>query len=185
MPTKDITTELLTACIAHDRLAQRKLYEQFYGYAFNVCLRYSRNETEAGEMVNDGFLRVFKGLSSFRQEGSFKPWLKRVLINSSLNYLRKKQTLLVSISNTAEPEFPDISVSGLQYQDILGAIQHLPPMYRSVFNLYEIEGYSHQEISKVLKISAVTSRSNLMRAKTKLKAMLRDYSTLGKINYQV
>ena len=185
MPTKDINHELLKACIAQDQRAQRKLYEQFYGYAFNICLRYSRNEAEAGEMLNDGFLRVFKGLSSFRQDSSFKPWLKRVVINSSLNYLRKKQTLLVSISDTAEPAFTDISLSGLQYQDILVAIQHLPPMYRSVFNLYEIEGYSHQEISKALKISAVTSRSNLMRAKTKLKVMLRDYSTHGKINYQV
>lgn len=185
MQEEETTIELVEACIAQDRRAQRKLYEHFYGYAFAICVRYARNEAEAGEMVNDGFLRVFKGLSSFRQDSHFKPWLKRILINSSLNYLRKKQTLLVSISDAAEPEFTDLSLDGLQYNDILKAIQQLPPMYRSVFNLYEIEGYSHQEISDLLKISPVTSRSNLLRAKNKLKIMLRDYSAHGKINYQV
>lgn len=181
----DIHPELLAACIAHDRLAQQTLYEQYYGYAFNVCVRYSRNEAEAREMVNDGFLRVFKGLESFDSTNAFRPWLKRVLVNSSLNYLRKKQTLLVSISDLDEPVFSELSVTSLQYQDILAAIQHLPPMYRSVFNLYEIEGYTHDEISQELSISVVTSRSNLMRAKNKLKAMLRDYTSHGKINYQV
>lgn len=184
MNPKGITPQLLKACLRNDRIAQRQLYEQYYSWGFNLCLRYAKNEVEAGEMLNDGFLRAFQGLKTFQSKGYFQSWLKRVLINAAINYLRGRKLHIIALEDTPLDQPTCSNQENLQYADVLAAIQRLPPVYRAVFNLYEMEGYSHQEIATLLKISASTSRSNLLRAKTKLQSMLLDYESTGKINYQ-
>ena len=163
------SSDQLTACIRQDRRAQRLLYEQHYGWAFNLCLRYASNRSEAEEMVNDGFLRVFKGLPSYREESPFIPWMRRVIVNTAINYLRKKKPFTQAFDQGNEPSVSPAGVAQLQYEDVLRTIQLLPPAYRAVFNLYEIEGYRHREIAKLLNISESSSRSNLQRAKSILK----------------
>lgn len=169
MSINNPSSDQLAACIRQDRRAQRQLYEQYYSWAFNLCLRYATNHSEAEEMVNDGFLRVFKGLPSFRQESPFVPWMKRVIINTAINHLRKKRPFTEQLDQLSEPSVAPSGMAQLQYEDVLRTIQGLPPAYRAVFNLYEIEGYRHREIAQLLSISESSSRSNLLRAKTILK----------------
>jgi RNA polymerase sigma factor (sigma-70 family) len=160
-------SDLIRECIAGDRKAQYDLYNKFSGKMYFVCLRYAANADEAQDILQDGFVKIFKNLEKFRGEGSFEGWVRRIFVNTAIEQLRKKVELK-RIDETHENtlEAKDINaISRLSEKDILELIQGLSPGYRTVFNMYEIEGYSHREIGEILGISEGTSKSQLARAK--------------------
>jgi RNA polymerase sigma factor (sigma-70 family) len=169
-----VLQELLDGCMKKNRRSQELLYKQFYGYAMGVCLRYSKNRESAKEILNDGFFKVFTKLDSFDTNKSFKVWLGRVMINTALDHYRHE--VKRDIFETAEAG-EDVSVdenviSKLAYEELVGLIQQLTPGYRLVFSLYVIDGYNHEEIAEQLNISTGASKSNLSRAREKLREML-------------
>lgn len=154
-----------------DRKSIELLYKQFYGYAMSVALRYSNSREEACEIINDSFMKAFDKLDQYDNQNSFKGWLRRILINTSIDYYRKniKHTAVMDIEKAdTETLDPDI-IDQLSANDILGALRDLPEILRIIFNMYEIEGYSHNEISEQLGIPSSTSRTYLARAKKKLR----------------
>ena len=168
--------DIVASCKNGDRESQKMLYKHFYGYAMSICLRYSKNREDAIEVLNDSFLKVFKKLDTYDQEKPFKAWLRRILINTSLDYIRlnKKHFYHSDIDHVESAEFvEEIGLSSLSYEEILAMVQSLPPSYKTVFNLYVIDGYSHQEIAEMLKISEGTSKSNLFKARMHLKKILK------------
>jgi RNA polymerase sigma-70 factor (ECF subfamily) len=154
-----------------DRKSIELLYKQFYGYAMSIALRYSNSREEACEIINDSFMKAFDKLDQYDNQNSFKGWLRRILINTSIDYYRKniKHTAVMDIEKAdTETLDPDI-IDQLSANDILGVLRDLPEILRIIFNMYEIEGYSHNEISEQLGIPSSTSRTYLARAKKKLR----------------
>jgi RNA polymerase sigma factor (sigma-70 family) len=139
-----------------------------------VCLRYSRTREEALEIVNDGFMKIFKKLDKYSQGLSFKGWLRKVMINSAIDYYRRneKHYNSLDISHGKYETSGETILDKLSEQDIIAAIQRLPPSYRMVFNLFVIEGYKHEEIANQLNITTGTSKSNLAVARNKLQKIL-------------
>ena len=172
-------TPLLQGCIAQRRDCQQQLYQQFYGYGMSICLRYTPNGEEAVEVLNDGFMKVYQKLSDFTLGQSFRAWFRRILINTAINhYHRTKkhhhhEPIETQLDQSADT--PD-AVSQLSYEELYALVQQLPPVYRTVFNLYAIEGYSHEEVAKALDITVGTSKSNLSRARAQLRTMLKKTS---------
>ncbi len=171
--------ELLAGCLRNQRRSQELLYQQFYGYAMGVCLRYTSTREEALEVLNDGFLKVFTRLQQYDQAQPFKGWLRRILINTALdNYRHEVRHYHHDDAGKAEQVATDQAdaYSQLAYEELIGLVQDLSPAYRLVFNMYVIDGYSHEEISARLGISAGTSKSNLARAREALRSMLQKKS---------
>jgi len=138
---------------------------------FGVCLRYAKDATEAEDNLQDGFIKVYANLKNFRHDGSLEGWIRRIMINVSLEKLRK-QHLLYPVEDVAvydSVNFSDDVIAKIAAEDLMKLIQQLPPRYRMVFNLYVIEGFSHQEIAKEMSITQGTSKSNLARAREILK----------------
>lgn len=163
---KDIE-QIIKACQKNKPDAQRKLYEQFSGKMFGVCLQYAKDYTEAEDILQDGFVKVFTKISQYNFKGSFEGWVRRIMVNCALERFRK-QNLLYSVSEIQEYDnkmVVDDVLSEVSSKELLSVIQELSPQYKTVFNLYAIEGYSHQEISEMLNISVGTSKSNLSRAR--------------------
>lgn len=150
---------------------QEELYNRFSPKMYAVCLRYSNNAENAQDLLQEGFIKIFKNLDKFRGEGSFEGWIRRIFVNTSIEYYRKKSHLF-STGEKEELLAEDTSLNGLDKlaeKDIIKLVQDLSPGYRTVFNLYAIEGYSHKEIGIMLGISEGTSKSQLARAKGILK----------------
>jgi RNA polymerase sigma factor (sigma-70 family) len=166
--------QLVRDCLKDDRLSQKLLYKAFYGFAMGICLRYAVNRYEASEIMNQGFFKVFKNLTKYDQTKPFKAWLGRIMVNTSIDYYRSN----LKIAHTEELEKADhindteLADKNLNYNELLDMISQLPRAYRTIFNLYAIEGYSHEEIGKLLNISIGTSKSNLHKAREKLKIMI-------------
>ena len=165
--------ELIERCRRNDRLAQKALYERFSSKMFGVCRRYVHNESDVEDTLLNAFYKVFKHIHTFEEKGSFEGWIRRIVVNESLMFLRKKKrvsTLYVEFSDT-EVEVPTAAKAqdDLQEADILKLLDELPDGYRTVFNLDAIEGYKHREIAEMLKISINTSKSQLSRAKASLR----------------
>jgi RNA polymerase sigma factor (sigma-70 family) len=150
------------------------LYKEFYSYAVAICLRYSKSYDEALEILNDGFLKVFTKLEQHSDDLSFKGWLRKLMINSAIDWFRKneKHSHSLDISYVRSKSMDESIVEDLSAQEIINTIQQLPSSYRIVFNLHVIEGYSHEEIATQLGISAGTSKSNLAVAREKLRKLL-------------
>lgn len=166
--------QIIDGCIKQDRQSQELLYKKLYGFAMKICLRYSENRLAASEVLNEGFFKAFTNMEKYDKSWSFKAWLGKIMYNASIDYyrtnLRWSQFVGLEKSNA---KVNDSSVEHkLDYDDLLAIIQHLPPAYRIVFNLYAIDGYSHEEIAEMTGISASTSRSNLYKARVKLQQML-------------
>lgn len=163
--------KLLDSCRNGNRNSQDRLYETFYGYSMGVCLRYSRTREEAVEILNDGFVKIFSKLDRYTSGMSFKGWLRKVMINSAIDYYRRNEKHYHSL-DISYGQFETSAATildKLSEQDIIAAIQRLPPSYRMVFNLYVIEGYKHEEIANQLNITVGTSKSNLSIARDKLR----------------
>jgi len=169
-------SQLLAGCLEQDRKDQKTLYKTFYGFAMGICLRYAGNRYQAAEIMNQGFLKVFTNLDKYDRDKPFKAWLGRIMINTSINYYRSnlKMAQMEDLDKAEGVRNFETSDSKLSYDELLAMVQRLPQAYRTVFNLYAIEGYSHQEIGKLLGISDGTSKSNLFKAKDRLKKMIAD-----------
>ena len=175
---------IISECIAGSQKAQAKLYHHFAPKMFGVCLRYAKDATEAEDNLQDGFIKVFANLKSFRQEGSFEGWIRRIMINVSLEKLRKLH-LMYPVEDVAiydSVNFSDDVIAKISADDLVKLIQELPPRYRMVFNLYVIEGLSHQEIAKEMSITQGTSKSNLARAREIMKKKV--HTNFGEMNAQ-
>ena len=154
--------------------AQSEIYELYADVLFGICLKYSRNYQDAEDTLQDSFLIIFDKITQYNKKGSFEGWLKRIAINTALQKYRKKTPLelvkeVTDIEDLVEIDFKD---KNLDIDFLLNLIQQLPDQYRLVFNLYVLDSYSHKEISKMLNISEGTSKSNLSRARKKLKIAL-------------
>ncbi|GJM30306.1 MAG: DNA-directed RNA polymerase sigma-70 factor [Cyclobacteriaceae bacterium] len=167
--------ELIPGCLKGKRRSQQLLYEQYYGFAMAICLRYCNNYEQAVEVVNDGFLKVFTKLNLYNTNKSFKGWMRRIMINSAIDHYRKEQKHfgLIDIERHHSASQEPSAIQKMNYDDVIQQIQLLSPSYRAVFNLYAIDGYSHQEIGELLNISVGTSKSNLSRGRKQLQKALR------------
>lgn len=142
----------------------------------SICLRYAENRDEAVELLNEAFMKIFTNLKQFDFSKPFKPWLRKILINTCINNFKKKKTIFASeLDEAINQSTPEEILSDISYQEILIMIRKLTPAYRTVFNLYVIEGYKHDEIANMLDISVGTSKSNLSKAKKNLQVILQDY----------
>jgi RNA polymerase sigma factor (sigma-70 family) len=162
-----------------NRKDQEVLYRCYYSYGMSVCLRYTNTRDEAKEILHDGFMILFTNPKKFDPSMPFKPWFRRVLINLCINVFRKFQGNLeeTSFGQVKELESSQpTALENMQFEELLVLILKLPAAYRAVFNLYVLDGFSHEEISKLLGISIGTSKSNLSRARKKLKVMLNSTS---------
>jgi RNA polymerase sigma factor (sigma-70 family) len=170
---EDTLTETIKNCLKGERSSQRLLYESFYSYAMSVCLRYSKSEEEAVEILNDGFMKVFTKISKYDTSKSFKGWLRKILINTALDHYRKNLKFYnhKSIEGIKKTDTYNIEKE-LDYEDIVLLIRELSPAYKIVFNLYVMDGYTHEEIAEMLGISVGTSKSNLSKARANLREML-------------
>jgi RNA polymerase sigma-70 factor (ECF subfamily) len=166
--------KIIDDCISGDNRAPEKLYRKLAPKMFGVCLRYAKDKTEAEDNLHDGFVTVFSKLRDFRHEGSFEGWVRRIMVNVSLNRYRQKQHLvLIDEVRHLDAQISEEEVLGnLPVEDLVKIIQELPPRYRMVFNMYAIEGYTHAEISRQLEISEGASRSDLSRAREILRTKL-------------
>lgn len=160
---------------------QQQLYGLYYGYALSICLRYTRQRDEAVEVVNDGFLKVFQGVGHFdpnRYEtaSSFRGWLKKIMICTAIDHFRahEKYALQDDLTAAHDPADPGTTpLDTLAYHDLLRLVQLLPPAYRTVFNLFAIDGYTHDEIAQQLGTTVGTSKSNLSKARAHLQHFLK------------
>ena len=162
---------LVEGCQRQDRTIQRLLYERYAGKLFVVCKRYVKDVAEAEDVLQDSFVKIYRHIDSFRFECPLEAWLKRIVINTALKFLRKQKPWehTTDVQEMA-PELAqaDTSLPALNYQYLLQLIQELPPGCRTVFNLYAIEGYNHPEIARMLDIAEGTSKSQYARARTLL-----------------
>ena len=168
-------------CALNNRESQKKLYSSFYGYAMAVCDRYTNSQDDAVEILNDGFLKIFKEIHRYKPAytdvvSSFKGWLRKIMVYTAIDHFRKNykhqfttelDNGIIQVSSGGEDALDRIS-----YEEIIRSIQDLTPGYRAVFNLFVIEGFSHEEISDQLGISIGTSKSNLAKARRQLQKIL-------------
>jgi len=170
-------SDLIHGCLNGERRMQEELYRRFAPKMYAVCLRYAGNSEEAQDILQEGFIKIFKKLSSFRGEGSFEGWIRRIFVNTSIEHFRRKnylQPVTEREENTIEGKYLSV-LDSLAEKDIMSLIQELSPGYRTVFNLYVIEGYTHKEIGDMLGISEGTSKSQLSRAKVILQDLVRKF----------
>lgn len=161
--------ELIQGCKKGDRVAQERLYRDFSPILFGVCLKYSRNRTEAEDNLHDSFLTIYDKIAQYGNKGSFEGWMKRITVNTILQKYRKEEYLSVVTENEEDPVEVEAEHEGIPLHTLLGYIQELPNKYRITFNLYVLDGYSHKEIGDLLGTSQGTSKSNLARARSILK----------------
>ena len=170
-------SDLISGCINGNRRMQEELYRRFSPRMYAVCLRYAGSSEEAEDILQEGFIKIFKKLSSFRGEGSFEGWIRRIFVNTAIEHFRRKrylQPVTEKEENTIEGKYISV-LDTLAEKDILDLIRQLSPGYRTVFNMYVVEGYTHKEIGDILGISEGTSKSQLSRAKVILQDMVRNF----------
>lgn len=173
--SEDNLESVIAACIDQNSQAQRTLIKLFLGFSKSICIRYSSNEQEVEEIINDGFLKVFTNLSKYDTAQPFKAWLRTIMVNTAIDYYRsnKKYHLQIAVDEIEVTDFDDDIISQLSVEEIMGLVQKLSPTYRMVFMLYVVEGYKHREIADRLGIQEGTSKSNLQDARIKLQEMIR------------
>lgn len=173
--------QLVEGCKRESRIAQKELFSKLYGRLLTICMRYSDDRDEAEDILQNGFIKVFKSIDNYKGDGSFEGWVKRIIVNTAIdNYRRKKIRPVVTdteltdrMGDQLEDELEDESVyEKIPISAVMEAVQKLSPAYKTVFNLYVLEGYNHNEISETLGISVGTSKSNLSKARFNLKKIL-------------
>ncbi|WP_297335082.1 RNA polymerase sigma factor [Algoriphagus sp.] len=169
----DFSTEpgLIKGCLQGDRNAQRHLYDAYSGKFLAICIRYLKDREHAEDVMIESFMKIFEKLPQFEQKGSFEGWMKRIVVTQALMKLRSNRHLMMEVNLENESQYVDqhYELNHLEAADLMALIQDLPVGYRTVFNLYILEGYSHQEIGEMLGISESTSKSQLNRARNTLK----------------
>jgi RNA polymerase sigma factor (sigma-70 family) len=173
-----ILDDTVKMCVKGDRKAQKKLYETFYSKMMGVCYRYTNNTEDARDVLQDGFIKVFSNINKYEFNGSLEGWIRRIIVNTAIDHFRKHKNVFFadddegSILENSKVESVDSIYSQFGETVIMEAIQALSPAYKTVFNLYVIEGFQHKEIAKQLGISEGTSKSNLAKAKMKLRTLI-------------
>jgi len=170
-----LLTKIIKGCQQRQRDSQKELYEKFYAYGMSITLRYADSRDQGVEILNDSFMKVFENIRKFDSERPFKPWLRRIIINTAIDhYHRNKKVRELSNYEITENSMAEDEkiLSGISYEEIIDMMQELSPAYRAVFNLHVIEGFSHEEIAEKLGISVGTSKSNLSKAKKNLRVIL-------------
>ena len=181
MLTSQELKNIIKGCIELRRESQKTFYTYFFGYAMSICMRYAHTDDDAMEITNDGFLKTFKELSVFVAryedvEASLKGWMKRIMINTAIDHFRKNQKHSLNVSMDDHvfhiAESGETSIDKMSYEEIYKIVQQLSPVYRTVFHLYVIDGFKHEEIARHLNISVGTSKSNLAKATINIKKMI-------------
>ena len=178
----DQLKKLIDGCLRNNRKSQELIFRSFYGKMMSVCRRYTSDDDQAKDIVQDGFIKVFKNLERFNYKGSFEGWIRRIMVNTAIDFTRKLKSSHES-PNEAKPieDYKDIAIEEdeelpeefqLNVSDIKTAMNELSTAYKNVFNLYVFENYSHQEIAEELDISVGTSKSNLAKARANMKKIL-------------
>ena len=181
----------IRGCALNKRESQKKIYSSFYGYAMSICHRYTNHEEDATEILNDGFLKVFVEIYRFKPAytdtiNSFKGWVRKIMIYTAIDHFRKnlKHRMTTELNETYMhlPDGDEDALSKLSHEEIINAIKFLTPGYRTVLNLFIIEGFSHEEIAKELGISVGTSKSNLAKARKQLQKILLQHNEIAHKN---
>lgn len=172
---------IISGCIKANRDSQKQLYKLYYSFSMSICMRYSASYAESEEIVNDGFLKIFKNIAEFEPnyqsvEASFVGWIKKIFIHTAIDQYRKnKKSYTIPLPADSSFEISENSanpIDNMSYKEIIELVQKLSGTYRTVFNLYVLDGYKHEEISKQLHISVGTSKSNLAKARLNIQKML-------------
>ena len=166
---------MVQGCLSGDKRSQRALYERYKVQMFRLCLRYAHNRMEAEDMLQEGFVKVYTDLHQFRQTGPLGGWIRRVMVNTALQFIRKRKKLFPTMDiELAEAQYVMEEDRGLALnpQLLIQMIQQLPTGYRAVFNMHVLEGYTHKEIAAYLDIEPNTSKSQLSKAKAMLRKLL-------------
>lgn len=172
----DITEkELVQRCLSGEKTAQQQLYTRYSSTLYAICMRYARNTENAKDLLQESFIKVFDGLTYFRFEGSFEGWARRVAVNTCLDFNKKlkNEPFKEELEDHVQIGEGEKITNRLQANDLIALLQKLPPGYRTVFNLYAIEGYSHLEIAESLGISESTSKTQLFKARKMLQGLLK------------
>jgi RNA polymerase sigma-70 factor (ECF subfamily) len=167
--------QLLEGCIANDRKAQKLLYQQFYGFAMTIAMRYSRDEMDAADILSHAFVKIFKSIRTYdAAKGSLHAWIKRIVVNEGLDHIKSRERFSenVELETVAEPAINSSVLEQMGADAIMQLIQKLPPATHAVFVLYAVEGYNHREIAKKLNISEGTSKWHLSEARKTLQQQL-------------
>lgn len=170
-------SDLISGCISGDRKMQRELYERYSAKMFGVCLRYAGSTEEAEDILQEGFIKVFRKIGSYRGEGSFEGWIRRIFVNTAIEQFRRKtymQPITEREENSVEATYLSV-LDNLAEKDIIKLVQQLSPGYRTVFNMYVVEGYTHRQVAESLGISEGTSKSQLSRAKIILQDLVKKH----------
>lgn len=174
-PNSDELIATLNGCNKNDRKSQELLYKQFYGFGMSICLRYTRTKEEAIEVLNDGYMKAFTKLNTFDLDRPFSSWIKRIFVNTAIDHYRSNQKYynhkdIDEVYDMASTEYN--AVDSLKYDDLLKLILTLPTHYQINFSLFAIEGYTHEQISKLMDVSVGTSKSNVSRARILLRSKM-------------
>lgn len=167
-------SDFLAALARRERWAQQALYEQHYGKMMGICLRYASSRDEALDLLHESFIKIFQNIHRYQPDTSLGGWMRTIVVNTCIDHHRRnarRRTEDLKEAQTFSAGEPD-ALSRLSEKEILDAVQRLSPVYRAVFNLYVVEGYSHKEIAEALQITESTSRSNLLKARCKLQEYL-------------
>ncbi len=171
----DNLNKIIAGCISDDRQSQEELYKLLSPKMYSICCQYASDSEEARDFLQEGFIKVFEKIKSYRSEGSFEGWVRKIMINTALQLLRKKKMTFKASETITEDvsiEIPDIQLD-FEQEDLLKMVHNLPVNQRVIFNLYAIEGYNHTDIAKMTGIPENTSKSHLHRARVALKEMIK------------
>jgi RNA polymerase sigma factor (sigma-70 family) len=166
--------DIIKGCRRTDRKSQHELYKLYYAYGMSVGIRYVKDEDEAILVLNDSFMKVFTRISKYDSQYSFKPWFRKIVVNTAIDYIKKQKKLHMKshIDDAKNITSREDILSRIGYKDLIALVQSLSTAYRTVFNMYVIDGFKHEEIAKTLKISIGTSKSNLSKARAQLRDMV-------------
>lgn len=171
-------SEIIKGCLDGNRFYQKRLFDVYSKRMLSVCMYYTKNKDEAKDILQEGFIKVFRNMDKYRHDGAFEAWMRRIMVNTALDYFRKnKQEHLMYGTETADAEIQvdPSAVQKMQADDIIKLIQKMPEGYQVVFSLYAIEGYNHKEIGEMLGISEGTSKSQYARGRVYLQKLMKGY----------
>lgn len=182
MTDMDEIKEIIDGCIQGEKRAQDRLYKKFASLLFGICLRYTKNKMEAQDVLQDVFVKIYNNIHTYHHDGSFEGWMRRIAVNTSItNYRRNlKHAYQDDVDDVVRSKDEPVYAEDLEYtaEEMMNCIQKLPMGYKTVFNLYVVEGFMHKEISDMLGIDVNTSKSQLSRAKTYLQKELQAISKI-------
>ena len=178
---------LIENCIKGDRKHQKALYELYSPKLLSICIKYTKNQMDAEDVLQDGFVKLFNNLHKFKGEGSFEGWIRRIFVNTAIEHLRRKKCASIGceyVENSVSDKQPT-ALDNLYKKDLLKSTRTLSNGYQTVFNLYAIEGFTHKEIADKLGISESTSKSQFSRAKALLRTIVQGRKTAGNLKEAV